>query len=62
VPIVFVDAVDVVGAGLVDSLAQPGGNITGFTSFEYDISAKWLELLKETMPGLKRVAGNLACL
>jgi putative tryptophan/tyrosine transport system substrate-binding protein len=56
VPIVFVDAVDVVGAGLVDSLAQPGGNITGFTLFEYDISAKWLELLKETTPGLKRVA------
>jgi putative tryptophan/tyrosine transport system substrate-binding protein len=56
VPIVFVDAVDVVGAGLVDSLAQPGGNITGFTLFEYDISAKWLELLKETTPGLKRAA------
>jgi putative ABC transport system substrate-binding protein len=56
VPIVFVNAVDPVGAGFVESLAQPGGNITGFTLFEYGISAKWLELLKEIAPQVKRVA------
>ena len=55
-PIVFVNIVDPVGAGLVESLAQPGGNITGFTLFEYGISAKWLELLKEIAPSVKRVA------
>jgi putative ABC transport system substrate-binding protein len=56
VPIVFVNTVDPVGAGLVDSLAEPGGNVTGFTLYEYGISAKWLELLKEVAPQLKRVA------
>jgi putative ABC transport system substrate-binding protein len=56
VPTVFVNVVDPVGAGLVDSLAQPGGNATGFILFEYGISAKWLELLKEIAPRLKRVA------
>ena len=56
VPIVFANIVDPVGAGFVDSLAQPGGNLTGFISFEYVISAKWLELLKEISPQLKRVA------
>jgi putative ABC transport system substrate-binding protein len=56
VPIVFVSTVDPVGAGLVDSLAQPGGNITGFTIYEYEISAKWLDLLKEIAPQLTRVA------
>ena len=56
VPIVFVVVPDPVGAGLVESLAKPGGNATGFTSFEYGISAKWLELLKEMAPGIKRVA------
>jgi putative ABC transport system substrate-binding protein len=56
VPIVFATAIDPVGAGLVASLARPGGNATGFTTFEYGISAKWLELLKEISPGLKRVA------
>ena len=48
VPIVFPLAGDPVGAGFVDSLAQPGGNATGFVSFEYGLSAKWLELLKQT--------------
>ena len=56
VPIVFVTVIDPVGAGFVDSLARPGGNSTGFTLFEFGMSGKWLELLKELMPGLKRVA------
>jgi putative ABC transport system substrate-binding protein len=56
IPIVFVTVPDPVGAGFVDSLARPGGNATGFTIFEYGISAKWLELLKEMAPGVKRVA------
>ena len=56
VPIVFVGVVDPVGAGYVDGLARPGGNITGFTNFEYSLSAKWLELLKEIAPGVKRAA------
>ena len=56
VPIVFVQVPDPVGAGFVDSLAQPGGNATGFTSFEYAIGAKWLALLKEIAPAVKRVA------
>jgi hypothetical protein len=45
-PIVFVEAADAVGSGFVESLARPGGNATGFTHFEFDISGKWLELLK----------------
>ena len=56
VPIVFPAVVDPVGAGLVDSLARPGGNVTGFTPFEYSLSGKWLELLKEIAPGVTRVA------
>jgi len=56
VPIVFVIVPDPVGAGFVDSLARPGGNATGFTSFEYGISAKWLELLKQIAPGVTRAA------
>jgi putative ABC transport system substrate-binding protein len=56
IPIVFAGAIDPVGAGLVASLARPGGNATGFTMFEYGISAKWLELLREISPGVKRVA------
>jgi putative ABC transport system substrate-binding protein len=56
VPIVFVAVADPVGAGLVDSLARPGGSTTGFMSFEYSLSGKWLELLKEIAPGVKRVA------
>jgi ABC-type uncharacterized transport system substrate-binding protein len=56
VPIVFVTVADPVGAGFVESLAQPGGNTTGFALFEYSISAKWLELLKEIAPSLTRMA------
>ena len=56
VPIVFPIASDPVGAGLVESLARPGGNATGFMSFEYTLSGKWLELLKDIAPGVTRVA------
>jgi putative ABC transport system substrate-binding protein len=56
VPIVFAIVVDPVGAGLVASLARPGGNTTGFTLFEYSLSGKWLELLKEIAPNLTRIA------
>ena len=55
-PIVFVNVPDPVGAGFVDSLARPGGNATGFIQFEYGISGKWLELLKEIAPGVTRAA------
>jgi ABC-type uncharacterized transport system substrate-binding protein len=56
VPIVFVVVAEPVGAGFVDSLARPGGNVTGFTNFEYAMGGKWLELLKEIAPGVTRVA------
>jgi putative tryptophan/tyrosine transport system substrate-binding protein len=56
VPVVFVLVTDPVGAGYVESLAHPGGNATGFTTFEFALGAKWLELLKEIVLGLKRVA------
>jgi ABC-type uncharacterized transport system substrate-binding protein len=56
VPVVFVNQVDPVGAGFVESLARPGGNITGFTTFEYGLGGKWLELLKEIAPRVMRVA------
>ena len=56
VPIVFVNVIDPVGAGLVASLAQPGGNATGFTLFEYGIAGKWVEVLKQIAPHVTRVA------
>jgi putative ABC transport system substrate-binding protein len=56
VPIVFVTVVDPVGAGFVKSLARPGGNSTGFTLFEYSMSGKWVELLKEMAPQVSRAA------
>jgi putative tryptophan/tyrosine transport system substrate-binding protein len=56
VPIVFVVVPDPVGAGFVDSLARPGGNATGFVQFEYGLSGKWLELLKELAPRVIRAA------
>ena len=56
VPIVFAIIVDPVGAGFVESLARPGGNATGFLSFEYGMGAKWLELLKEIAPRVTRAA------
>jgi ABC-type uncharacterized transport system substrate-binding protein len=56
VPIVFAQTPDPVGAGFVANLARPGGNATGFTIYEYGLSGKWLELLKEIAPGVTRVA------
>ena len=56
VPIVFAFAADPVGAGFIESLSRPGGNATGFVLVEYDLSAKWLELLKEIAPDVRRVA------
>ena len=56
IPIVFTLVADPVGAGYVASLARPGGNVTGFTNFEYSIGGKWLELLKEMAPNVTRVA------
>ena len=56
VPIVFANVTDPVGAGIVASLARPGGNSTGFINFEYGISAKWLELLKQIAPRMARAA------
>ncbi len=55
-PIVFVQVSDPVGAGIVDTLARPGGNVTGFMNFEYSLSGKWLELLKQIAPSVKRAA------
>ncbi|MGC1892242.1 MAG: ABC transporter substrate-binding protein [Pseudolabrys sp.] len=56
IPIVFVNLADPVGAGFVQSLARPGGNATGFTNYEYSMSRKWVELLKQIAPNVKRVA------
>ena len=56
VPIVFPVVSDPVAAGYVESMARPGGNATGFTSFDWDVCAKWLELLKQTAPNVTRVA------
>jgi putative tryptophan/tyrosine transport system substrate-binding protein len=56
VPIVFTLAIDPVGGGFVDSLARPRGNVTGFMMFEYSLSGKWLELLKQIAPGVTRAA------
>jgi putative ABC transport system substrate-binding protein len=55
IPVVFMIVPDPVGAGFVESLSRPGGNATGFASFDYGIGGKWLELLKEIGPGVKRV-------
>jgi putative ABC transport system substrate-binding protein len=55
VPVVFASATDPVGSGLVESLSHPGGNITGFMQFDYSLSAKWLELLKQVSPATVRV-------
>ena len=56
VPIVFVTTIDPVGGGWVESLSRPGTNATGFASYDFSMSGKWLELLKEIAPGVKRVA------
>jgi putative ABC transport system substrate-binding protein len=54
IPIVFMNVTDPVGAGLVESMAHPGGNLTGFSNFEYSISGKWAELLKQIAPNVTR--------
>jgi putative ABC transport system substrate-binding protein len=56
IPVVFVNQTDPVGAGFIESLARPGGNMTGFTNFEFGLGGKWLELLKEIAPRVTRVA------
>jgi len=56
VPIVFTSVADPVGAGFIDSLSRPGGNVTGFMQFEYSLAGKWLELLKQVAPGVTRAA------
>jgi putative ABC transport system substrate-binding protein len=56
VPIVFTLVTDPIGAGFVNNLARPGGNATGFKLYEYSLSGKWLELLKQIAPGVARVA------
>ena len=56
IPVVFPIIGDPVGGGFVDNLARPGGNATGFMSYEYSLSGKWLELLKQIAPSVKRVA------
>jgi putative ABC transport system substrate-binding protein len=56
IPVVFTIVTDPVGSGFVNSLSRPGGNATGFMTFEYGIGAKWLEMLKQLVPGLRRVA------
>src|SRR5262249_55799605 len=55
IPIVFVQVLDPVSSGFVDSLARPSGNITGFSSFDFGLGAKWLELLKDVAPGVTKV-------
>jgi ABC-type uncharacterized transport system substrate-binding protein len=56
IPIVFVQVIDPVGSGFVKSLARPGGNVTGFTPFEYSLAGKWVELLKQIAPHVTRAA------
>jgi putative ABC transport system substrate-binding protein len=58
IPIIFVQVSDPVAQGFVSNLARPGGNITGFTSFEPSIAGKWLDILKQAVPSLARVAGQ----
>ena len=55
IPIVFTTVTDPIGSGLVGSLARPGGNITGFTNFEFSMAGKWLELLKDVAPTTRNV-------
>jgi putative tryptophan/tyrosine transport system substrate-binding protein len=55
IPIIFVEASDPMSSGLVSSMARPGRNLTGFTNFEFSIGSKWLEILREVAPGIKRV-------
>ena len=56
IPVVFLQVIDPVGSGFIETMGHPGGNVTGFTQFEYSLAGKWLELLKEIAPNLTRVA------
>ncbi|HKH00657.1 MAG TPA: ABC transporter substrate-binding protein, partial [Bradyrhizobium sp.] len=56
IPVVFLQVIDPVGSGFIETMGHPGGNVTGFTQFEYSLAGKWLELLKEIAPKLTRVA------
>jgi putative ABC transport system substrate-binding protein len=56
IPIVFAQGIDPVGAGYIDSVARPGGNVTGFVQFDYSLAGKWMELLREIAPEVTRVA------
>ena len=56
IPIVFTVVVDPIGAGFVEKLSRPGGNATGFMAFDYSLSGKWVELLKQLAPGVTQVA------
>ena len=56
VPIVFAIVIDPLGSGFVNNLSRPGGNATGFMQFEYNLCAKWLDLLRQIAPGMRRVA------
>ena len=56
IPIVFTVVVDPIGAGFVEKLSRPGGNVTGFMAFDYSLSGKWVELLKQVAPGVTQVA------
>ena len=56
VPIVFASVIDPIGAGFITNLARPDGNTTGFSAFDYSLSGKWLELLKQIAPNLTRAA------
>jgi len=60
IPVVFVQVGDPVGSGFVDSLARPGGNLTGFTTMEPEMGGKWLELLKEAAPAIAQVASHIS--
>ena len=60
IPIVFVQVIDPVGSGFVKRLARPGGNVTGFTPFEYSLAGKWVELLRQITPDVSEMESEIA--